>query len=86
MVLHRLEPPGHVLDGELLEVKERLDQHDDLHVLPRHAAEEFLHRALLCEVGVAVARHLLHQVGQVKGKVVTPLVLRSRLAPRFRPK
>ena len=47
-----------------------LDRHDDLRVLLRHAAEEFLHRALLCEVGVAVARHLLHQVGQAKGKVL----------------
>jgi hypothetical protein len=32
--------------------------------------EEFLHRALLCEVGVTVVRHLLHQVGQAKGKVL----------------
>jgi PleD family two-component response regulator len=32
--------------------------------------EEFLHRALLREVGVAVARHLLHQIGKTKGKVL----------------
>ena len=70
MVLHRLEPPSHILDGELLEVEECLDRHDDLCVLPRHVAEEFLHRALLREVGVAVACHLLHQIGKTKGKVL----------------
>jgi len=73
VILHCLEPLGHVLDGELLEIEECLYRHHDLEVLPRHAAEEFLHRALLCEVGVTVARRLLHQIGQAKGKVLNLL-------------
>jgi len=63
MVLHRLVPPDHVLDGELLKVEKHLDRHDDLCVLHWHAAEELFHRVLLREVGVAFACHLLHQVG-----------------------
>jgi hypothetical protein len=69
-VLHRLEPPGDVLDGELLEIEERLDRINDLRVPLRHAAEELLHRVLLRQVGVAIACHLLHQIGQPHGEVL----------------
>ena len=60
----RAEHPGHVIDGELLEVEERLDRHDNLRVLFQHAAEKFFHHVLLREVGVAITRHLLRKIGK----------------------
>jgi hypothetical protein len=69
-VLDRLEPPGDVLDGELLKIQQRLDRIDDLRVPLWHAPEELLDGVLLREVGVAVARHLAHQVGQLHGEVL----------------
>jgi len=40
----------------------------------RHAPEKFLHGASLVEIGVAVAHHLLHQIGEADGKVFNLLV------------
>ena len=40
----------------------------------RHASEKLLHTASLVEVGVAVAHHLLHQIGEADGKVFNLLV------------
>jgi hypothetical protein len=71
--MHRLQPPGHLIDREVLKIKEHLDREHELGILLRHASQKLIHRASLHEVGVTIARHLLHQIGEAEGKVLNLL-------------
>jgi hypothetical protein len=69
-VVHRLEPTGHLLDGQGQEVQESLHRQGDLSILLGDDAKVLLHRLLLVDVAVAVSRQLLHQAGEAESKVV----------------
>jgi hypothetical protein len=62
-IIHRLQSPGHLLNGEVLEVDKSLDGDLELGVLLRNGAKKLLHRPLLVEVLVTVEGHLLLQCG-----------------------
>ena len=68
-IVHRLQPSGDLLDGEVLEVEEGLNRDVRLGVLLRCRVKKLLHRPLLVEVLVAVAGHLLLPRGETEGKV-----------------
>lgn len=69
-ILDRFEPLDDVLDRELPKVEQSLNGEHHMLVLLQHASEKLLHGALLVEVGVAVTRHLLHEVGEAQRKLL----------------
>jgi hypothetical protein len=71
VVVHRLEPPCHLLDGQGREVQESLN--GDLSVLLEYNAKILLHHLLLVDVAVFVPRQLLHQAGETESEVVDVL-------------
>jgi hypothetical protein len=56
--------PSDVLDRELPEIELSLNGEHHLLILLWHALEELLHGALLIEINVIVACHLLQKVGE----------------------
>jgi hypothetical protein len=74
-IVHRLQPPSDLLDGEVLEVEEGLDRDPQQGVLLRHGSKQLLHRPLLREIRVSVTMtgHLLLQSGKSKSKVLNLL-------------
>ena len=72
LVVYRLQPPED-LDGEFLEVEQRLDGDLELGVLLGHGSKKLLHRSLLVEVPLAVEDHLLLQRGEAEGEVLDVL-------------
>ena len=58
-IVHRLQPLDDLLDGEVLEVEQRLDGDLELGVLLGRSTRKFLHHPLLVEVLLALQNHLL---------------------------
>ena len=69
LVVYRLQPPED-LDGEFLEVEQRLDGDLELGVLLGRGSKKLFHRPLLVEVPLAVEDHLLPQRGEAEGKIL----------------
>jgi hypothetical protein len=72
-VVHRLEPTGHLLDGQGQEVQESQHRLGDLSVLLGDDKKVLLHRLLLIDVAIAVSRQLLHRAREAEGEVVDVL-------------
>jgi hypothetical protein len=72
-VIHRLEPTGHLLEGQGREVQESLHRQGDMRVLLGDDTKVLLHCLLLINVTIVVSRQLLHQAGEAKSEVIDVL-------------
>jgi hypothetical protein len=75
-LVRRLESPRDLLDRELVDVEERLDGDDELHV-PRSSDSEILGNNLRFWLWIAENRQSLHKIRQAQGEILDGNVICS---------